>query len=78
MLKQIDFSTNTGCEYIMLYMSDKLTDEQALKECEFVGCGGGCDWNLYPYYLIIPKKKRPLLMAIKEHILSNTDESEDE
>ena len=78
MLKQIDFSMNNGEEYIMLYMSDKLTDEQALTECGFVGCGGGHDYSLFPYYLIVPKEKRPLLVAIKEHILSNTDESEDE
>lgn len=58
MLKEIDFSTNQGLKYIMLYDSDYLTEEQALIECEFVGCGGGHDYNLFPHYVIIDEEKK--------------------
>lgn len=68
MLKQINFTLN-GVEYVMLYDSDKLTDEQAIAECEFVGWGSGKDPDLFPYYLIIEKRKQPLLKCIKKHIL---------
>lgn len=67
MLKQIDFSMN-GIEYIMLYDSEKLTDEQALAECEFVGWGMGNCKELFPHYLIVEKMKTPILNTIKEHI----------
>lgn len=36
MLKEIDFTTNQGLRYIMLYDSDYLTEEQALLECDFI------------------------------------------
>lgn len=68
MLKEIDFVTNQGLKYIMLYDSDYLTDEQALIECEFVGCGGGHDYNLFPHYIIIDEEKRPILQCIREYI----------
>lgn len=71
MLKQIDFTTNQGLKYIMLYDSDYLTDEQALIECEFVGWGGGHDYSLFPHYVIIDAEKRPILRCIKEYILEN-------
>ena len=70
MLKEIDFTTNTGLEYIMLYDSSKMTEEQALVECEFVGWGAGHDYSLFPYYIIIDKEKRPMLKCIKEFILN--------
>ena len=70
MLKEIDFSTNSGLKYIMLYDSNYLTEEQALFECEFVGCGGGHDYNLFPHYVIIDEEKRPILKCIKEFILN--------
>lgn len=68
MLKEIDFTTNTGLKYIMLYDSDYLTEEQALIECEFVGCGMGHNEELFPHYLIVEKMKTPILHCIKEHI----------
>lgn len=67
MLKQIDFTMN-GIEYIMLYDSDKMTDEQALAECEFVGWGMGKEKELFPYYLIVEKMKTPILHCIKRHL----------
>lgn len=69
MLKEIDFTTNQGLKYIMLYDSDYITEEQALIECEFVGWGGGHDYNLFPHYVIIDAEKRPILKCIKEFIL---------
>ena len=68
MLKQINFTTDHGVEYIMLNDSTYLTDEQAVAECEFVGFGGGCNYKLFPYYVIIEKQKEPILKCIKDHI----------
>ena len=70
MIKQIDFSTNSGLKYIMLYDDEYLTEEQALVECEFVGWGGGHDYALFPHYLIIPEAKKTFLKCIKEFILA--------
>ena len=67
MLKQIDF-TMSGIEYFIFYDSDKMTEKQALAECEFVGWGKGCNESLYPYYLIVPKGKKHILKTIKEYI----------
>jgi hypothetical protein len=67
MLKQIDF-TYQGIEYCILYDSNYMTDEQAELECEFVDWGMGHDETLYPYYLIVHKKKAPILSCIREFI----------
>lgn len=67
MLKQIDFKLS-GIDYIMLYDSDNLTDEQALAECEFVGWGLGKEQHLFPHYLIVEKLKMPILQTIKDHV----------
>jgi hypothetical protein len=67
MLEQIDFGFNDGREYCIFYDSDHMTEEQARAECEFVGWGKGCDESLYPYYIIVPKAKKPILSCIKEH-----------
>ena len=69
MLKQIDFTIN-NVEYCILYDSTKLTEEQAIIECEFVGWGMGHDESLFPYYIIVEKVKTPILKCIKEHILT--------
>lgn len=68
MLKQIDFSMN-GIEYIMLYDSEKISDEQALAECEFVGWGMGKEKELFSHYLIVEKMKLPILQTIKNHVI---------
>lgn len=68
MLKGIDFSTNQGRNYTMLYDSDYLTEEQAIIECEFVACGCKPDYNLFPHYIIIDEEKRPILRCIKEYV----------
>jgi hypothetical protein len=52
----------------MLYDSDYLTDEQALIECEFDGCGMVGNPELFPHYLIVDKMKTPILQCIKVHI----------
>ena len=66
MLKQIDLTYN-GVEYLMLYMSDKMTDEQAFTECEFIGCGKGNNEKLFPYYIFIPKEKASIMQAITKN-----------
>ena len=66
MLMQIDF-TLSGIEYSMFYDSDKMTKEQALIECEFVGWGMGHDKSLFPHYLIVEKMKAPILKTIGNH-----------
>ena len=78
MLKQINFSTNGGLKYIMLYDDEYLTEEQALVECEFVGWGGGHDYNLFPHYVIIDEEKRPILKCIKEFILNEYGGNQDD
>ena len=78
MLKQIDFSTNSGLKYIMLYDDEYLTEEQALVECEFVGWGGGHDYALFPHYVIIDEEKRPILKCIKEFILNEYGGNKDD
>lgn len=78
MLKEIDFTTSQGIKYIMLYDSDYLTEEQALIECEFVGCGGSHDYALFPHYVIIDEEKRPILKCIKQFILDNYGGNKDD
>ena len=69
MLKEIDFTTNSGIKYIMLYDSEKMTDEEALTECEFLGWGMGHKHELFPHYMIIEEAKRPILNTIKFFIM---------
>lgn len=68
MIKQIDFGYNDGREYYLFYDDRYMTEEQALKEMEFVGWGKGCNEDLYPYYLIVSQEKKPILEAIKEQV----------
>ena len=56
-------------EYYIFYDDEHMTQEQAEKELEFIDCGGGCNPKLYPYYLILPKVKKPILSAIKEYLI---------
>lgn len=80
MLKQIDFTMNTGCSYHMFFDDEHMTEEQALIECEFVGWGVGHDESLYPYYLIVPAGKEPILKTIGKHCREKQevqDDSED-
>ena len=73
MLKQLDIKlveTWYGFdEYYILYDDEYMTQEQAEKELEFLGWGKGYDPEKYPYYLILPKEKKPLLKCIKEYFL---------
>ena len=75
MLKQIDFTLN-NIEYSILYDSDHMTQEQAIAETEFVGWGGGCNHNLYPYYLIVEKGKSQILKTIRDHVRNNASADE--
>ena len=80
MLKQIDFTMNNGCSYHMFFDNEHMTEEQALIECEFVGCGAGHDKSLYPYYLIVPVGKEPILKTIGKRCREKQeiqDDSED-
>lgn len=67
MLRQINF-TMRGIKYIMLFDSDKMTEEEALIECEFVGCGMGHKEELFPYYLIVEEMKKPILNCIRDFV----------
>ena len=77
MLKQIDFTTNYGCAYHMFFDDEHMTEEQALIECEFVGCGAGHDESLYPYYLIVPAGKEHILKTIGKHCREKQEAQDD-
>ena len=77
MLKQIDFTMNTGLKYHMFFDDEYMTKEQALVECEFVGWGAGHDYSLYPYYLIVPEGKEPILKTIGKHCRENREEEDE-
>lgn len=77
MLRQINFTMNTGLKYHMFFDDEHMTEEQALVECEFVGWGAGHDYSLYPYYLIVPDGKEPILKTIGKYCRENP-EVEDE
>ena len=55
-------------EYYVFYDDEYMTEEQAEKELEFMDCGMGYDPEKYPYYLIVPAVKKPILSAIKEYL----------
>lgn len=55
-------------EYYILYDDEYMIQEQAEKELEFMDWGMGFDEKLYPYYLILPKAKKPILSCIKEYL----------
>lgn len=55
-------------EYYVFYDDAYMTEEQAEKELEFMDWGMGFNPDLYPYYLILPKVKQPILSAIKEYL----------
>ena len=78
MLKQIDFTMNTGLKYHMFFDDEYMTEEQALVECEFVGWGAGHDHSLYPYYIIVPEGKEPILKTIVKHWRENKEEEDEE
>lgn len=63
-------------EYYILYDDTFMTEEQAEKELEFIGWGMGFNPKLYPYYLILPKVKKPILKSIKKYFLSDMYEKE--
>ena len=56
-------------EYYVFYDDQYMTKEDAEKELECLGLGMGYRPELYPYYLILPKVKKPILSAIKEHLI---------
>lgn len=55
-------------EYYILFDDEYMTQEQAEKELEFLDWGMGYNPELYPYYLIVPKAKQPLLASIKKFL----------
>jgi hypothetical protein len=63
-------------EYYVFYDDEHMTKEQAEKELEFLDWGMGYDPEKYPYYLIVPSVKKPILSAIKEYFLSGAYEEE--
>lgn len=63
-------------EYFVFYDDEYMTHEQAKKELEFMDWGMGYDPEKYPYYLILPAVKKPILRSIKEYFLSGAYEKE--
>lgn len=61
-------------EYYVFYDDTYMTQEQAEKELECMDMGMGYDPEKYPYYLILPAVKKPILSAIKEYFLSGAYE----
>ena len=57
-------------EYYVFYDDEHMTREQIEKELEFLDWGMGYDPEKYPYYLILPAAKKPLLSCIKEYFVS--------
>lgn len=55
-------------EYYIFYDDRYMTEEQAEKELEFLDWGMGFDAKLYPYYLILPKVKKPILSCIGDYL----------
>lgn len=66
-LSAISFTDTYRGEYILYYMSDKMTEKDALLEMECHSIGGH-NPDLYPYYIIIPKKKWDILQRIRGNI----------
>jgi hypothetical protein len=56
-------------EYYVFYDDTYMTQEQAEKELECMDMGMGYDPAKYPYYLIVPAVKKPILSAIKEYLI---------
>ena len=61
-------------EYYVFYDDAYMTQEQAEKELECMDMGMGYDPEKYPYYLIVPAVKKPLLNAIREYFESGRHE----
>lgn len=66
-LSAISFTDTLRGEFILYYMSDKMTEEEALLEMECYSIGGH-NPELYPYYIVIPKLKNPILQRIRANI----------
>ncbi len=64
-------------EYYVFYDDAYMTYEQAKKELECMDMGMGYDPEKYPYYLIVPAVKKPLLRAIKEYFVSGAYKEEE-
>lgn len=64
-------------EYYVFYDDTYMTREQAMKELECMDMGMGYDSEKYPYYLIVPAVKKPLLRSIKEYFVSGVYEAEE-
>ena len=80
MLKQLDVKLvehwHGFDEYYVFYDDAYMTYEQAKKELECMDMGMGYDPENYPYYLILPAIKKPILRSIKEYFLSGAYEEE--
>lgn len=80
MLKQIDVKLiehwHGFDEYFVFYDDTYMTHEQAVRELECMDMGMGYDPENYPYYLILPAVKKPILSCIKEYFLSGAYEEE--
>lgn len=64
---QIDFEFR-GKDYIMYYLCDKMTVDDACKEIDLIDMGGG-NPEFAPYFLIVGENKAPILSAIRDRII---------
>lgn len=76
-LTQINFTQAIGPyerEYTMFFDSEAMTEEEALKECNYVG--GGChDVNNLGHFLIVDEKQLEFLKAL---VRSEKDKAREE
>lgn len=74
-ISAIMFTDHHNMDYILYYLSDKMSEKQALLEMEMRNMGGG-DPSLFPYFIIVPTDKSPILSAIRDGIIETQyDES---
>lgn len=65
MYKQVDFKVKST-ECVIFYDSNKLTEEQAINDFNLAISGQGCNKELIPHYIVIPKSKLPIMECLCE------------
>lgn len=65
MYKQVDFKVKST-ECVIFYDNNKLTEEQAINDFNLAISGQGCNKELIPHYIVIPKSKLPIMECLCE------------
>ncbi len=55
-----------GTECVIFYNTLKLTAQQAIDDFNLAISGQGCNKELIPHYIVIPKSKLPIMECICE------------